>query len=238
MKYNKFIFVIVIIIILLVLIQRNKVTTSFISENIIDNEAYIHNKIINQKECENIIKIGNKYPYDIDEEIVDKKPLYQIDIFTDKNNIVNKELWGFIEPIYKNKIIPLVNQFTKNKKVELDFLFFRKYNSKERKDISIHTDDNYLSVNILLSNKKSYKGGEFYIFNNKFTKKYMNYYEKKLENNENKKLEFINSFEKLPIANMSQGDIIFYTGKNHLHGVLPVNTGTRYILSFFFELKN
>ena len=126
MKYNKFISVIIIIIILLVLIQKNKVTTSFISENIIDNEAYIHNKIINQKECENIIKIGNKYPYDMDEEIVDKKPLYQIDILTDKNNIVNKELWEFIvSPIYKNKIVPLVNQFTKNKKLELDFLFFQ-----------------------------------------------------------------------------------------------------------------
>ena len=63
----------------------------------------------------------------------------------------------------------------------------------------------------------------------------MNYYEKKLENNENKKLEFINSFDKLPIANMYQGDIIFYTGKNHLHGVLPIKTGTRYILSFFLN---
>ena len=70
---------------------------------------------------------------------------------------------------------------------------------------------------------------------NKLTNKYMNYYEKKLSNNEYKKSEFIKSFKKLPIVDMSQGDVIIYKGETHLHGVLPVTSGTRYILSFFFN---
>lgn len=238
MKYEIILLTLTILLILLVKNKSSKIEINsfFESKNIIDNEAYIKNRILNKEECQNIINIGNKYSYDLSEEIVDNKPLYQIDILTDINDICNKELWNYIQPIYKEKIIPLTQEFTKNiYKIELDFLFFRKYNSKERKDISIHTDSNQLSVNILLSSGSDYNGGDFYIFNNQLTKKYMNYYETKLLNNEYKKLEFIKSFKKLPIVNMSQGDVILYKGDNHLHGVLPVTNGTRYILSFFFD---
>lgn len=240
MKYEIILLLLTLTIIFIPLVKNKldiiEINSFFESKNIIDKEAYIKNRVLNKEECQNIINIGNKYSYDLSEEIVDNKPLYQIDIFTDSNKICNKELWNFIIPIYKKKIIPLTIKFTKNiYKLELDFLFFRKYNSKERKDISIHTDGNELSVNILLSNRSDYNGGDFYIFNNKLTNKYMNYYEKKLSNNEYKKSEFIKSFKKLPIVDMSQGDVIIYKGETHLHGVLPVTSGTRYILSFFFN---
>ena len=36
--------------------------------------------------------LSNKYNYDLDDEIVDNKPLYQIDVLHTRNIIVNKEL--------------------------------------------------------------------------------------------------------------------------------------------------
>ena len=63
----------------------------------------------------------------------------------------------------------------------------------------------------------------------------MNYYDNVLQENETKKKEFIQSFETLPIVDMNQGDIIIYSGMKHLHGVLPMNSGTRYIISYFLS---
>ena len=239
MEYKIIIFILLIILVIITLfkiINNNIILEFFQSKTIIDDDAFIKQNSIDIKDCENIINIGNKYNYDLDDEIVDNKPLYQIDVLHSRNIIVNKELWTYILPIYNNIILKnICQQNNKFCNLKLDFVFFRKYNSKERKDISIHTDNNALSINILLSNPEHYKGGDFYIFNKNITNNYKKYYENILEHNEDKKLEFINSFKSLPIVNMNQGDIIVYTGKNHLHGVLPVTSGTRYILSFFFE---
>jgi predicted 2-oxoglutarate/Fe(II)-dependent dioxygenase YbiX len=105
----------------------------------------------------------------------------------------------------------------------------------ERKNISIHTDANLLSINILLSDPNNFTGGEFYIFDSTLTKKYLSLYENVLSIDEEEKERFVNSFETLPIVDMKQGDCIMYEGLKHLHGVLPVKTGQRYIISFFFD---
>lgn len=182
--------------------------------------------------CRNLIHTANKYQFETHDEPVDRKPVYELDLFTSQQ-FFYIELWNMIKPYYQNKIVPIV--LKKYPHSFLSFVFLRRYNNEERKNLSIHTDANRLSINILLSDIKDYKGGEFYIFNHKQTRKYHSFYEKELEGNENKKEEFIQSFPQLPILNMNQGDCIIYEGDKHLHGVLPVTKGERYILSFFFD---
>lgn len=182
--------------------------------------------------CENLIKVADQYEYETYDEPVDNKPVYEIDIFTD-NRLFNYELWKMIKPYYEQKILPMVQK--KYKYTILDFVFLRRYNSKERSNISIHTDANLLSINILLSDPNDFTGGEFYIFDSALTKKYHSLYENVLSVDEEEKERFINSFQTLPIVEMKQGDCIMYEGLKHLHGVLPVKTGQRYIISFFFD---
>jgi hypothetical protein len=191
-----------------------------------------HKDFLPKDVCKNLIQVADKYEYETYNEPVDNRPVYEIDIFTD-NRLQNPELWKIIEPHYLQKILPIVQKKYKN--IVLDFVFLRRYNNLERKNLSIHTDDNLLSINILLSDPNDFTGGEFYIFDNAFTKKHFSLYENVLTMYEEEKEKFINSFETLPIMNMKQGDCIMYEGLKHFHGVLPVKTGQRYIVSFFFE---
>lgn len=191
-----------------------------------------HKEFLPKDVCRNLIQVADTYEYETYDEPVDNKPVYEIDIFTD-NRLQNPELWKIIEPYYLKKILPFVQKKYNN--VILDFVFLRRYNNQERRNLSIHTDSNLLSINILLSNPNDFTGGEFYIFDNKSTKKHFSLYEDVLSNDEDEKEKFVNSFQKLPILNMKQGDCVIYEGLKHLHGVLPVKTGQRYIVSFFFE---
>lgn len=181
--------------------------------------------------CENLIKVADQFQYDTYNDPVDDKPVYEIDIFYKK--LLNNELWKMIKPYYEQKILPMVQK--KYKHIILDFVFLRRYNNMERKNISVHTDGNFLSINILLSNPTDFTGGEFYIFDSAFTREYNSFYENVLSVDEEEKERFINSFETLPIVDMKQGDCIMYEGLKHLHGVLPIKTGQRYIISFFFN---
>lgn len=191
-----------------------------------------HKEFLPKDVCKNLIEVADKYEYETYDEPVDNKPVYEIDIFTD-NKLQNPELWKIIKPHYLQKILPLIQKKYKN--VILDFVFLRRYNNQERQNLSIHTDSNLLSINILLSDPNDFTGGEFYIFDGTFTKKHFFLYENVLSMDEEKKEQFINSFQKLPILNMEQGDCVVYEGLKHLHGVLPVKTGQRYIISFFFD---
>ena len=191
-----------------------------------------HKEFLPKELCENLIKVADQYEYETYDEPVDNKPVYEIDIFTD-NRLFNYELWKMIKPYYEQKILPMVQK--KYKHTILDFVFLRRYNSMERSNISIHTDANLLSINILLSDPNDFTGGEFYIFDSALTKKYHSLYENVLSVDEEEKERFINSFQTLPIVEMKQGDCIVYEGLKHLHGVLPVKTGQRYIISFFFD---
>ena len=47
---------------------------------------------------------------------------------------------------------------------------------------------------------------------------------------------FIKNYKNLPIINYEKGDAVIYSGDNHLHGLLPVTKGERYVLIFFFDL--
>lgn len=195
------------------------------------NTTWFYKEFLPKDLCENLIKVADQYEYETYDEPVDDKPVYEIDIFYKK--LLNYELWKMIKPYYEQKILPMVQK--KYKHIILDFVFLRRYNNMERKNISIHTDANLLSINILLSNPNNFTGGEFYIFDSTPTKKYLSLYENVLSIDEEEKERFVNSFETLPIVDMKQGDCIMYEGLKHLHGVLPVKTGQRYIISFFFD---
>ncbi len=195
------------------------------------NTTWFYKEFLPKDLCENLIKVADQYEFETYDEPVDDKPVYEIDIFHKK--VLNYELWKMIKPYYEQKILPMVQK--EYKPIILDFVFLRRYNNMERKNISIHTDGNLLSINILLSDPNDFTGGEFYIFDSTPTKKYLSLYENLLSIDEEEKERFVNSFETLPIVDMKQGDCIMYEGLKHLHGVLPVKTGQRYIISFFFD---
>lgn len=202
----------------------------------------IYKDVVNKDLCNTIINKSNEYTYETYKEPVDSKKVYQIDVYSsieDNNPIQNKVLWKYVKDIYQNSISPILKKtclkYKLLTKLKIDWVFIRKYNTFEREDLSIHTDENIITVNVLLSDTSKYSGGEFYIFDRKTSQKYMNYYDNVLQENETKKKEFIQSFETLPIVDMNQGDIIIYSGMKHLHGVLPMNSGTRYIISYFLS---
>jgi hypothetical protein len=179
-----------------------------------------------------LIEEANKHMFETYEEPVDKYPVYEIDIFSE-DYIVNMKMWEFIEVFYQKKIEPYVQRKYPN--CMLNFVFLRRYNNYERDKISIHIDDSELSINIMLSENKNYTGGEFYIFNRRQSNKYIPFYKKHLKGREENKQKFMDSLSKLPIIPIDQGDCIIYEGKKHLHGVLPVTSGIRYMISFFFK---
>jgi hypothetical protein len=150
-------------------------------------------KVLSKALCEDLIRTANKYNFDMYDEPVDGKAVYQIDIFSDCH-VKNKELW--------NKCKNLIPH-TPN------FVFLKRYSPNERLGMRMHTDNCLYTINFLLSDKNDFKGGEFYIFYNDIC---------------------------LPILCYDQGDMIAYEGSKHLHGVLPVRSGYRYVLTFFIEL--
>ena len=201
--------------------------------NVKNNYQIIEN-VFTIKECDEIIDTANKYTYDVSDEMIDDKPLYQIDVYYIEyyNILCKKKLWNKILPVYANVIRPLILP-----DLYLDFVFLRKYNPYERNDLSLHTDENEMTVNAMLSDPFDYQGGEFYIFDKEITKNNMEYYENVMMDDENEKNKFIASFDKLPVLKLNKGSIIVYNGDEHIHGVLPLTSGSRYIISFFFENK-
>ena len=206
--------------------NRNKI--------IIDSTGFLEKNILSKKECNKLINLSKKYTFTTDEEPVDGKPVYQIDIITSKNKIDNPNLWKEIQPIYEEKLIPIMKHipWLSTLNYTLDFVFLKRYRPDERTYLGLHTDDNFFTIAILLSSINDFSGGELYIFNTSKTTQYMKIYED-MDNTE--KDQFIKNYKKLPVINYNQGDMVAYTGDTHLHGTLPVTQGERYVLIFFFD---
>ena len=97
--------------------------------------------------------------------------------------------------------------------------------------MSLHTDNNYFTIGILLSSINDFNGGDLYIFDYKKSKEYDHINDLSTD----KKDKFIRKYNNLPIINYEQGDAVIYSGNEHLHGLLPVTKGERYVLIFFFD---
>ena len=190
-----------------------------------NTDVKIKRNVLTTQECNKIIDISNKYEYEQFPEEVDLKAAYEIDIYDVEkpNAILNEELWDICKNIYEShmkKDFPMPG-----------YVFLRRYTPNERIDLPIHLDENKFTMSFLLSPRNMYNGGDLYVFDKKATVKYkyINHGHPDIKN------KFVESYKKLPIINYDQGDAVLYSGKEHLHGVLPVTRGTRYTLSFFFE---
>ena len=91
---------------------------------------------------------------------------------------------------------------------------------------------------ILLSDKKAdFEGGDFYIFDDKMSKKYQNVNCLDSINKE----KFVNNwlisptYNKLPVVDLDVGDLILFTS-DHLHGTIDIKKGTRYTILFFWNI--
>lgn len=201
-----------------------------------DDNIIMRNRYIPSFVCNNLITLSNTYTFDEDEEPVDGEPVYQIDIYRRDEGIVNEELWDNIKPIYFNNILPLLSEksWVKDKEHELDFVFLKRYHPDERTHLGLHMDDDYLSATVMLSESSDYENGRFYLFPKTFSNEH-EYAVSKLSNEQRD--IFINNHDILPIVHQEQGDVIIYTGSDHLHGTLPITQGSRYILIFFFNKK-
>ncbi|AII17170.1 putative oxogluterate/iron-dependent dioxygenase [Aureococcus anophagefferens virus] len=233
--FKKNIAFILIIIILLFLTTRKKQIKKQVPFNrtFIDEEAHIDRKALYYDFSQELISMAKKETFEKYDEPVDDEPVYQLDIYKE-NEIFYPKLWNKILPIYESYIKQTLENTNWINKAKLDFVFLKRYQPNERKELTLHTDDNYVTFIFLLSEKNRFEGGQFYIYTPEKTKNMRNIIESSIEN----KQTFINKelkLSKLPIVNFNTGDAIVFSGQEHAHGILPVNYGERYVLSFFFE---
>jgi predicted 2-oxoglutarate/Fe(II)-dependent dioxygenase YbiX len=87
------------------------------------------------------------------------------------------------------------------------------------------------AVTLLLSDESQYEGGEFYLFKPTDLKT-LNH-----NSTPDERAEVINNIKNLPIINQKRGDVIIYKGSSHWHGILPVSSGSRHAIIFFFNTK-
>jgi len=191
------------------------------------NNYTLRKGILSPEFCNKLIEISNKYEFGNHKEVVDGKPAHEIEIYDSDNlgdPVMNKELWEISKKIYDLHL--------KNKNPNLpDYVFLRRYTKEERADLPVHLDQNKTTVSFLLSSRRDFEGGDLYIFDQKITNKYR-YLENKSPTIRN---NFVRNFKNIPIVKYDQGDMISYSGKDHLHGVIPITKGVRYSISFFFE---
>ena len=190
----------------------------------VNNVYFLYKKRLSKSECEELIDMSKRYTLETKLDGVDDKPEYQIDIY-DCDQVVSKDLY--------EKAIRIYNKHIRKRLTRVkhpDFIFLKRYKQGERIHIPIHYDDSRMSFNFLLSDTNDFTGGELYMFDKP---------QSKLINKSITTLTretFINTYKNLPIIHdFEQGDLIEYEGGEQMHGILPVKSGVRYLLTFFFE---
>lgn len=178
---------------------------------------YVIKKILKREECQDLIEHASKEIFSTENDPVDDKPVYQIEMLQPDGTIQYPELYEKCMHIYNKKLSKTWGK--------PDFIFLKRYKPGERVDIPPHRDECSYTHNILLSDPNEYEGGDFYFYEDssdpvlrKITRSDFT--------------DFANV--KLPIIQMKQGEVISYEGIRHVHGVLPVTKGERYVLTYFF----
>jgi hypothetical protein len=182
----------------------------------------VKQNILTKETCEAIIQLAKGYQFSEALANVDGEAEYQIDI--KDGDVKHTHLWNVCK-----RMLP------KNDSVEPTFVFLRRYMVGERTWIPPHYDKSCLSRTVLLSDPSDFKGGELYIFDRKTSKKIE--HSTSDDTNPQKLKQFIQSYDRLPFIDYKQGDMISYDGSKHLHGIVPVTQGERYVLSFFFSSR-
>jgi len=179
-------------------------------------------KVLSKSECEEFISMAEKHIFNTTPDPVDKKPMYQIEILTVDRTMHLPELYDKCMKLYKTKL--------PKQRGSLDFIFLKRYTPGERVDIPLHLDMSESTINILLSNPDDFEGGNFYLFDDKDTRV------PPLDKLGSipKLTEALQKMKDLPIVQLKQGEMINYEGRRLCHGVLPVTSGIRYVLTYFF----
>lgn len=184
----------------------------------------IKKNTLSKSECNTLINVANKYHFDTYLEPVDNDPVFQIDINVE-GKILNEELWEMCKKIQKKHMGHI--------KRPVSFVFLKRYKPEERTRLYIHFDTSTYTSSFLLSDTSEFEGGELYIFDKKKSRELEDTHRfGKMPKEDVDK--FVNTYPNLPKADYAQGDMISYNGTKHLHGILPVTKGSRYVLSFFF----
>jgi hypothetical protein len=180
----------------------------------------VKQNILTKETCEAIIQLAKGYQFSEAPDTVDNEAEYQINIID--GDVKHIPLWN----VCKN-VLP------KNGTVEPTFVFLRRYMVGERTWTPPHYDTSCLSQTVLLSDPSDFKGGKLYIFDRKTSNKIEDTIVDDL--NPHKLIQFIQTHDRLPFIDYKQGDMISYDGSKHLHGIIPVTQGERYVLAFFFS---
>lgn len=190
----------------------------------IDKEGYVQKKVLSWKECRNLIDIAGTCEFEIKADGVDDHPEYQIDILDD--TVKHKQLWDICKKIYDTKM-PQINK-------KLNYVFLKRYTPNERTHIPLHYDDNHTTMSFMLSDTKEFTGGQLYVFPLEETKK-LDALDKRMPMTIEKRNILIDNYTNLPILDYEQGDMVKYPGGTRMHGTLPVTSGKRYVLTYFFN---
>lgn len=211
--------------------------------------------------CQQLIDLGEKAGFLVQEESIDKReqkdseqkyiPSQTIDVFDDQVKgqepvIEAPDIWALLQPwipklaqiVKDNRNWEGFRKFYPNdpdREPKLDWIFFRKYSpDDERNSLKTHNDDNMNTVNIELSS--DYEGGGlFYIkplaSTGEIDDKYHVYGYDMIDS---VKRENTSDFV---FPNLQAGDAVFYN-YTVIHGVAPIESGTRYSMAFFFDMDN
>lgn len=190
----------------------------------IDEEGYTEKAVLSRNECRELINLAEMFKFDTKLDGVDDKPEYQIDIFD--GEIKNDTLWKLCKKLYNTKM-PQIDK-------KLDYVFLKRYTPHERTHIPLHYDDNHTTMSFLLSDTKDFVGGELYVFPLEETKK-LDALDKQIPMTIERRNNLIDNYPNLPILNYEQGDMAKYPGGTRMHGTLPVTSGKRYVLTYFFN---
>ena len=190
----------------------------------IDEEGYVQKKVLSHEECRHLIDIAETCEFETKADGVDDQPEYQIDILD--GTVKHKQLWNICKKIYETKM-PRID-------MELDYVFLKRYTPNERTHIPLHYDDNRKAVSFMLSDTRDFSGGQLYVFPLEETKK-LDALDKKMAMTIEKRNILIDNYKNLPVLNYERGDMAKYPGGTRMHGTLPVTSGKRYVLTFFFN---
>ena len=218
--------IICLIVFIIFYIRRKRV------ENISDT-GFVQKSTLSKSECKEFIEIAKKYDLETKPDGVDDKPEYQIDVLD--TGVINEELWAKCRLIYLNKLKPIIEStpwIPSDQRI--NYIFLRRYEKTERTHIPMHTDDSYITMSFLLSDTKDFEGGELYVFDSKDSIEIDNWDDKFYTPTSNRE-KFVTSHPNLPILDYQQGDLAVYTGGKNYHGILPITSGERYILTFFLD---
>jgi hypothetical protein len=189
----------------------------------IDEEGYVQKGVLSREECHKFIEVAEEFDFETKSDRVDDKPEYQIDILD--GGVKNEKLWEMCKKIYKTKM-PKIDK-------KLHYVFLKRYTPEERSHIPLHYDDNHTTMSFLLSDPNDFTGGELYVFPLEETKK-LHLLDQRIKMTIERRNILINNYPNLPVLNYEQGDMAKYPGGTRMHGTLPVTSGKRYVLTYFF----